>query len=263
VLLIVPSAVVRAELMVLYHPDKTYVPTASADLDDNLRVTTTLKPMKIPTKLDTGGTKGLLADLDREFGKDGTVDKGWSWKAGGALDKSQFVIVDYSAIATKSKVGGTLTFFYAPGAGDPVQSKEPARDGQIELHWIQRVVDNHNITDKPGHGNAEDTIDFVKGGKTPFYDISQKFDSRPVIFQDGSDRPDPNQDHDFTFELYLASHIHGDKSKEITIYDGITWGWSDRVVKTPEPSTLIVALAALALAGTRFGRGAARMAPHR
>jgi len=220
-----------------------------------------LDPANKPTVLVPGGTPGLLEDLKLQFGADGTIDKGWTWQAGPALKNSTFLVEDYEAVGTSTKVGGTLTFIYRPGAGDPMQVASPAKKGDIELHWIQRVVDNDNITDNPGYGNPEDTIDITKGSKTPFYDVGPAFDTRPPIFQDGAYRFDTQHDINFNAELFLVSNVVG--TKTITIYSGVTWGWFTRVERegeamAPEPPSVVTMATGLSLTAGLFGLGLIR-----
>ena len=126
-------------------------------------------------------------------------------------------------------VGAQFQLFYHPGMGAPT----PAVN---QLHWIQRVVNNHNITNNPGHGNDEDIIDVSPGQSNPFYDLIPgiTFTDEDEL-ADGPARPDPWNEHIWSAELYLVEipdPVNAPKS--VTIYNGISWGW--RNIVTP-PTT--------------------------
>lgn len=213
----------------LDHQDYTF-----ADLSGR----TTLDPLVV---LPPGGSDGFLAELNHEFGQDGIVDPGWTFSAGDDLTNSKFVITDYVAFGTAAQVGAAIALDYEPGGSDPSQTDDPVLDGQREFHWIQWIVDNHNITNNPGHGHFEDIIDTNAGTGVPFYDTVNPLYTpfaRPPHFGDGPVRKDPWQEHDWHAEVYLVSHIHGENSKSVTIYNGVAWGWQNRIV--PEPSGMVL-----------------------
>ena len=122
------------------------------------------------------------------------------------------------------------------------QGSDPQTGGDIELHWIQRVFDNHNITNNPGHGNLENVIDatigkpFTDPGRL-FYDFDVNF-ATPPLFVDFPGRVDPAQTHNWLAELYLAS-IDKNQPQTVTIYNGVRWGWENVISTTVSSSGTI------------------------
>jgi hypothetical protein len=189
----------------------------------------------LPMSIKRGGTEDFLAELNREFGATGTVNRGWNFVTGGELTNSSFRVTQYEAVGTPTEVGANFSLAYDRGGADPMQNPAPIGAGTTELHWIQRVRDDHNITNNPGHGNSENIIDIAAGGSVPFYDVGLPPVPRAPDFSDSTRRPDPAmrldsaESHDWFAELYLASHIHGAAEKTLTIYNGVEWGWINRV----------------------------------
>jgi|GEM_PF-4879744 len=182
------------------------------------------------TGLVRGGTAGFLTDVKTDY--TGYAYKGstWTFNAAGADLTGTFDIEKYDILGPLNNTLGTeFQLKYTPGKGDPIADPDRAKN---TVHWIQRVIDNHNITTNPGHGNAEDIVDIGKTQVTPYYD-DPTF-SLPPVFYDFPSRNDPTKAHSWTAELYLVQET---AAKTVTVYNGVKWGWQNTVV--PEPATLL------------------------
>lgn len=193
---------------------------------------TRLNPLSV-TKLPRGGTAGLLNLLNTQF-----LPNGWTFQKADADLAGSFNITHYDAVGTPITVGADFALDYVAQGDDPVTR------GNTQLHWIQRVFDNHNITDNPGHGNKENVIDvlttkkpFTDPGRL-FYDFDANF-ATPPHFEDGPRRPDADKNHSWNAELYLVS-IDTTNPNTVTIYNGVRWGWTNTI---PEPSSVLGLLA--------------------
>ena len=229
-------------------PFLTVGATEEWDLDESYnlanpqrRGTTTLSPTRV-RQLTRGGSSGFLSTLRRSF-------PGWTFSGASRDLSGSFEIKKYNAIGTPTEVGAKFLLDYIPGAGDPTAQ------GNI-LHWIQRVVNNHPVANNK-HGDHADVIDIRPGQINPYYDTFYglrkrfgprtfyDFSNRPsdeTLFYDLSARPDPGQNHNWLAELYLVEEI---APRQVRIYNGIQWGWQNRVESVPEPLTMLGAAAAL------------------
>jgi hypothetical protein len=184
---------------------------------------TTLNPV-YATSITRGGTLGFQATLQTYF-PNWTINTAPNDLAG------IFDIQRYAAQGTPTRVGAELILEYIPGAGDPTPLGNT-------LHWIQRVFDNHNLTNNPGHGNYENVID--SGANDPYYDTVGN--ANETYFSDFPGRIDAANNHTWFAELYL---VEENSPQNITIYNGIQWGWNNNVQPVPEPLTMFGAAAAL------------------
>ncbi|MGB3512871.1 MAG: PEP-CTERM sorting domain-containing protein [Microcoleaceae cyanobacterium] len=207
-------------------------PSEEYTLPDGRKGVTTLDPLSV-TEITRGGTAGFLDQLRAEF----PVVDGWNFNAAAADLAGSFNIDIYDAQGTPARVGTEFQLQYNPSAGDPTPADK-------DLHWIQRVVDNHNITTNPGHGNPENVIDIVAGQTDPYYDTNfgiQPFDER--TFYDFPGRTDADRSHFWFAELYLVEET---APMTVTIYNGVRWGWRNTI---PEPSS-VLGLFAIGALGT-------------
>lgn len=211
------------------------------------KCTTTLKPATV-TGLGVGNadnTATLKADLKAQYPTYSIAGFGNSLN----LD---FNITKYVAINDGTSAGADLVIDYAPQEGAVV----PAN-----LHWIQVVIDNWNIsgingadlTAATGIGKPENIVDNV-GVPSPYYDIfnpgdPNAFNTTPPHFEDSSRRGEPTKDNPtitWTADLFLVSDPG---TKMMTIYNGVEWGWQATFAagsnKAPEPETLAIFLPAL------------------
>ena len=193
----------------------------SYTLANQSTVTTRLSPINIAS-LPRGGTSSLLALLNLNF-------LTWTFTPASNDLVGTFEIQAYDAVATSDNVGAQLLLNYIPGIS--VTDPTPELNN---LHWIQRVYDNHNVTNNPGHGNIENVIDIGSGVTNPFYDTA--FLANETTFFDFSRRPDVNSSHNWLAELYLVEEI---APRQVTIYNGIQWGWENTVESVPEPLTIL------------------------
>jgi hypothetical protein len=197
-----------------------WVPSVSYTLNDQSTGTTTLSPTAVRS-ISRGGTAGFLATLRRAFPT-------WIFNSAANDLAGSLEVRTYEAVGTSSTVGANLDLWYTPGAGDPTAPVH-------RINWIQRIVSNHNGND---HGSNQDIIDNGSRTGSPYYRpgfsnsfFAQSFDSSPRL-------PDPNRNHDWLAELYMVEETG---PQQVTIYNGIQWGWNNRVESVPEPLTIFAA----------------------
>jgi hypothetical protein len=198
-------------------------------------VTTTLAPV---SRLPIGGTAAFLNLLNSSI----WAQNGWTFQKAKLLLIGSFDIKAYAAYADPNRpsVGATIQIDYNPGSTsfrqDPIGSN---------VHWIQRVVSNHatratiNGTTDLGHGNNEDKIDVFTGQTipaftnvfNPFYDTSSPA-ANSTSFGDLIGRPDLTENHNWSAQLFLVELT---APKTVTIYNGISWGWSNTFTPPPPP----------------------------
>ena len=193
-----------------WDPDESYT------LTDGRTGITRLNPTAAQS-LTRGGTTSLLTLLSSNF-------PNWTFNPAGNDLAGSFEVQIYDAVGTPNQVGAQFRLQYIPGINDPTPNGN-------NLHWIQRVFDNHNITNNPSHGNSENVIDIGSGVTNPFYDTA--FDASETHFFDFSRRGDANNNHNWLAELYLVDQT---APETVTIYNGVQWGWNNEVV--PEPTTI-------------------------
>lgn len=199
----------------------------------------------VPKEVPQGGTEETdLLNLLNDF----SDQHGGGWSFGFANDNLQgsfdFNYYDACVPGTgcspeinlfppTNGVGASIGLTYNPIDNDP---KPGISDiFSPSLHWIQRVRSNH-----PGgstlHGVDENVLDISSGSNTPFYaDLRNNTD-----FTDAPYRTDPFENHDWNAELYLAKET---APKTVTIYNGIEWGWKNRIVRrgcNPVPAPIPV-----------------------
>lgn len=201
------------------------------------RCTTTLSPLSV-TNLARGGTAGFLARLGAEFPL-------WVAVAAGADLAGTFNITHYDAVNNGARAGANFIMDYVAGAGDPAG----------DLHWIQRVFDNHKLG--AAHGTAEDVIDFLAAGvgqtrpAVPYYDVLPTGPGAiapfavPPHFEDGPGR-EALMPHTWTAEVYLVRQT---AARNVTIYNGVRWGWVNTIRPIPEPGTLLLIVAGFGFIG--------------
>lgn len=197
-----------------------------------------------PENLARGGTVNFLNVLQAAF----TQKAGWTFvTAPKDLTANSLRVHTYNVYGANDGVGAEFDIEYVPGEGDPTDN----------IHWIQVVTDNHNITDanpkNQGHGKAENIVDInlkLNNFVNPYYDNGFAGDSRNLYDFAGRE---PENPHTWTAELYLVSGPNA--AGEVTIWNGVRWGWENHMV--PEPSTYMLmatALAALAITNRRRSR---------
>ena len=203
----------------IWDPDESYI------LPNQKKGTTILSPTAV-FSLPRGGTQGLLDRLNENFSD-------WAFKPALNDLAGSFEVRIYDAIGTPEQVGAGFQLFYKPGKSDPTLLHGSS------LKWIQRVVSNHSV--KPDkHSDKEDEEDVIDNGGskiTPFY-IHEKFSEDLFGMEDLSRRVDADKNHKWLAELYLVEET---EPQQITIYNGIQWGWENKVENVqgvPEPLTI-------------------------
>lgn len=183
---------------------------------------------KHPQVLPVGGTKNFNDVLKAAF----TAKAGWTFvPAKNALSDDSLVVKTYAAFGSAGSVGAQIDVQYVPHGTDPTD----------DIHWIQVVTDNHNITNNPGHGKAENIVDIntkLNPNVNPYYDNGFAADSRNFI--DESSR-EGTAAHTWIADLYLVSGPNA--AGEVTVYSGLQWGWENHGV--PEPSSVILLVSAI------------------
>jgi hypothetical protein len=180
----------------------------------------------------TTNITGLQTALAAEF-------PGFTVFYGGSLGSITFNITTYSAFNNGTSGGATFVLDMTT-----TSSNLPAN-----LHWVQWVTDNFNITGNnpapgaaKGLGQPENTIDgtfptaaFVG---SPFYDVfapgdPNAFATSPPHFEDSSRRNEPNAavpviNWDAWLFLVSSPSTTGNAANPvpITFYDGVEWGWT-------------------------------------
>jgi hypothetical protein len=178
-----------------------------------------------PVEIARGGTANFLTVLTLAF----PGASGWTFvAAANDLSNNSLRVHTYDVEGTPARVGAEFDVEYVPGAGDPTTN----------IHWIQVVTDNHNLTNNPGHGNFENVVDnpFSPLGRAPYYDDGGAADMRN--FYDFPGRTDANMSHSWVADLYLVSGPNAGTPGQVTVYNGIRWGWRNEPV--PEPATMLL-----------------------
>jgi hypothetical protein len=197
-------------------PPTEYLPVEIYTTPTNVGIVS-LYPTNV-TSITRGGTTGFLQTLSQAF-------QNWTFNPAPNDLAGTFQLEKYLAkdvYDSAPVVGAEIELLYNPGNGDPIMDNS--------LKWIQRVVNNHSATPDV-HGNNADIIDNLNSN-TPYYPYnteSQGFRS----FYDFSRRGDEAQNHNWLAELYLVKET---APQQVTIYNGVQWGWKNEVV--PEPLTI-------------------------
>jgi hypothetical protein len=219
-----------------------YNPTVPYVIDANTRGVTYLEPRYVaPIKL--GGTndffKMLNLDNDPRW-------LGWNFIPSDKNLYGNFDISTYYACGAQTNcgkekldkkwnirggVGAYIDIKYNPKKTDP-------KPGEGKIHWIQRVVNNHSMYDEHQissgagvHGRRHDGIDIpIYQNVNPYYDTVASANENS--FQDRPYRPDANKSHTWFADLYLVEEI---APKTVKIYNGVRWGWINRVYRRKNP----------------------------
>jgi hypothetical protein len=178
----------------------------------------------------------------------------------GPSQNIDFKITNYSAINNGAIGGGQLVVDFTPQQGAVL----PAN-----LHWIQIVTDNYNITGvnganlaaPKGPGKFENVVD-ATGSATPYYDVAAaaggfgaKFNATPPHFEDFSSRLEPTAAFPtivWNANLFLVSD---NGANFVTVYDAVDWGWvsqysaNGKFGAIPEPDVWAMMLLGFGLTG--------------
>jgi len=149
--------------------------------------------------------------------------------AGNNLANNSLIVTGYDVRGSANYVGIRDGANGANGrfAGFSVQianGKAPAGN----IHWIQVINDNHNVTNNVGHGNGENIIDSNVAG-LPYYDGpgNAGFAAGASTFLDPPNRNDGTSSHYWLSDLYLATGPANFAPGQVTIYNGMLWGWGN------------------------------------
>ena len=208
---------------------KSFVPSEAYELENGKKGVVTRQPIAF-TALPRGGTEGFLAELAKTY----PASKGWTFHTAEQDLQGSFSVTAYNVFFNGTVTGGGYAFDYIPVGTDPVKK------GDIEIHWIQRIVSNHKK--RSSHGTPENWIavrakkENEKRPDVPFYDVIPKGDRRydassrsvPPHFESDTGRNDAENNHKWSSEVYLVS-INKKDPKKVTIYNGVSWGWENSV----------------------------------
>ncbi|MSN26306.1 MAG: hypothetical protein GJV46_10620 [Geobacter sp.] len=213
---------------------KSFVPSITYETDDGIHGIITRQPIAFAS-IVRGGSDDFLKALESDF----PPSKGWKFIPAKEDLQGSFAVSAYYVFFDNRIGGGGISFDYIPGEGDPVSSNKK------ELHWIQRIISNHKR--RSSHGTSEDRIAVrspsdSKSG-VPFFDVVIKSAQHnppqtlalPPHFEYDVHKNDPENDHEWKSETYLAS-IDKKDPKKVTIYNGVTWGWQNKVNKADLPA---------------------------
>jgi hypothetical protein len=219
------------------------------DLTDNYVAgsgngTATLNPA-VPTD-QLNPTANFTTILTTAF----TAVNGWTFvNSANELTNNSLEVRTYDVQGTTGRVGADFYVTYNAGVGDPTAATH-------DIHWIQIVTDNHNLTNNPGHGNAENVVDnpFSPAGRSPYYDDGGAADDNE--FFDFPGRLDTKNNHNWRAELFLATTPKGTgfAAQAVTLWSGVRWGWDNVWVDLPEPGTATICLLALLCTLARTNR---------
>ncbi|MEG4292348.1 PEP-CTERM sorting domain-containing protein [Microcoleus sp. D2B6] len=225
------------------------------------------------SKLEPPKNDSEFMNVLKEF----TKDKGtWNFtidELSGNFEILNYNPINKSALGESDIVGAMFELFYCPADNDPKPSQQlsvttvnpkliancPGSKNlqpteKHKLHWIQRVVNNHAIiprlgggTEDLGYGTMDNKIDIPSIGQLdPFYDtIGYLLNlTREDYFKDIPTRNAITKDHEWFAELYLAEVKYPDnKPQEVTIYNGIKWGWKNKFTPAKTSKTFSGTLA--------------------
>ena len=233
----------------VYRPVQPYVFGGQA-------MATVLKPIT-PLSIPGGGGTTLPGAPNTDFNLLSTLfpgSSGWSYSSG-VLAPGSLTVMTYAAIGPPNIAGSVGADFYVKYT--PMNTPT-ITDPTTNLHWIQIIYDNYNISNNPGYGNPEFIVDngasprsiLNPNGRVPYYDDGGAATGgstavNTVYFFDRPLRDNPGQKDTWIADLYLVSGpAIGAGAGNITIYGGVQWGWTNTPV--PLPSALLLFAPALA-----------------
>lgn len=212
-----------------------YNPTVPYVIDANTRGKTFLEPRYV-APIQLGGTRAFL-----NMFKDDVRWRGWDFISSKKNLYGNFEISDYygcgsQTICAKQRpkdtirggVGAYIDIKYNPKKTDP----EP---GQGKIHWIQHIVNNHASFDEQQSTSNEGLHDVHFDGIDirPFQNVNPYYPGgNEFSFYDRPYRPDAKNPHSWFAELYLVEET---AEREVTIYNGIKWGWINKVYRRKNP----------------------------
>ena len=221
---------------------------------------TTLSPVT-PISIPGGGGTTLPGAPNTDFNLLSTAFPGssmWTYQSG-VLAPGSLTVTSYAAVGTPATVGADFYVTYTP------KNTPTITDPTTNVHWIQIIYDNYNITNNVGYGNKEFIVDngasprgdeiagiilINPNGRTPYYDdggaaITNTNGYTGYAFYDLPSRDNPGQKDTWVADLYLVSGpAPGTGPGNIIIYGGVQWGWNNTPV--PLPSALLLFAPALA-----------------
>jgi PEP-CTERM motif len=242
-----------------------YIPVAGPVPCPGGMCETRLEPPRVISlgALNANNTKILASDLAAQ-------KSAYSIAGFGPSLNLNFTVTNYGA-RNNGVVGGarlSVAFTAQPGQVLPAN-----------LHWVQIVTDNYNITGinganlnaPKGPGNQENVVDAI-GVPSPYYDDafakefpSQKANAVPPNFRDIPRRNEPTAANPVIVWNGLLYLVSDPGTKKMTVYNGVEWGWASFFSANgvfppiPEPSTWVIMLLGFGLAGAALRGRRARL----
>ncbi|MBN3910281.1 MAG: hypothetical protein HWQ35_28180 [Nostoc sp. NMS1] len=224
-----------------------YDPTVPYVIDASTTGTTFLSPRYV-APIQLGGTRAFL-----NMFKNDVRWQGWNFESSKKNLYGNFEISNYYGCGAQTLcakedpnpknhirggVGANINIKYNPKKTDP-------KPEQGKIHWIQHIVNNHTIYDEQQsvsenenlHGVRYDGIDIPPyQNANPYYRGGNERDALSGKSEfsafDRPYRPDAKNPHTWFAELYLVEET---AEREVTIYNGIRWGWINRVYRRKNP----------------------------
>lgn len=191
----------------------------------NKKYTSVLKPARVTPINNTGG------DFFFDTLSAWAVGRNYTFvSAVNGLSDNSLKIHTYDVKHDATGQGVEIDIEYVPGANDPTTN----------VHWIQVVRNNFNITapnaaDR-GPGKFEQVVDIAGTATSPYYDDGFAADSRN--FYDFPSR-DPAVTMFWEAELFLVTGPAPGAGGTISLYrPGLRWGWETTVEMVPAPGGL-------------------------
>ena len=206
-----------------------YVPLSIYSTAAGFGVDLLLPPIPLSLPLGGGGNSSLfMSTLQSTF----TAASGWQFtasannlaqdslqvnadQAGGNFPCYQNTAINCVGIAGTAKTSG----FAVSYTGAAINNG----------HWIQVLA-----TNDPAAGKTSPYVDNNSNAANPYYD--SVFAANSTVFLDAPDRSPVNANYYWVADLYYASGVNSAGTAmnptQVTIYNGLVWGWANIFVST-------------------------------
>ncbi len=175
--------------------------------------------------------------------------QGWTLVAGASLGADTIFNINlYTAYCSGLSGGVEMNMLYTQGAGAPNPATQANVGDPATAFWTQSIV-----TNDPLGGNTSPYLDISEGvnngGSTfspplyPYQYAGSSFYDKPLrsVTVGGPSKS-------WTGTAYISKRDTG--TKTLTVYDGVTWGFT--ITPVPEPATMaVLAIGALASVARR------------
>jgi hypothetical protein len=185
------------------------------------------------------GDNALFRQAFEAWNAGNPAGSAWTLKNGGALPGGALTVGIFDAIAETESGGLEFQINWSYTGAD-----------RADFRWVQGLKDNYDESGNIGASSFE--LDVKAEGCDnsaldrqcpPLYPF-QYADSR---FYDKPDGPWPNGSFDAVFLLSKADFA----ARELTVYEGVSWGFALSAAPIPEPSTYLMLALGLGLIGVQ------------